>query len=186
MGENQRVVLSKKMLKNGMLELMRTKNVYDITIKEICDAAGINRSTFYWHYNNQMEILDEIIDEIFGLITNVNQRAFANLDNSLLYIGEAVRFFYVHREYDPILLSDYFSAETYLRKLEGVMRESYLRGIGDRRIDEVELNYMIRFLCYGSYSIVREWIARGRAEPPEKIAQMILNLSMGSGVVRTA
>lgn len=181
MQENQRVVISKKMLKDGMLKLMKTKDIYDITIKEICDAGGINRSTFYRHYNNQMELLDEIIDEVFGLISNANQRAFANSKDSLLYIHEAIQFFYVHKEYDSLLLSSYFTAETFLKKLEDVTKDGYRKASGRKKINEVELNYTVRFLCYGAYSIMREWIARDRQEAPEEIAQMLLKLSMGSG-----
>lgn len=173
------------MLKDGMLKLMETKDIYDITIKEICDASGINRSTFYRHYNNQMELLDEIIDEIFMLITNVNQRASANSKDSLLYIREAIQFFYIHREYDSLLLSSYFTAETFFKMLEGVMKDGYRKVLGKKKINEVELNYTIRFLCYGSYSIMLEWIARNREETPEMIAQMVLNLSMGSGAAQT-
>lgn len=180
MQENQRVVLSKKMLRNGLLKLMETRDVYDITVKEICDASGINRSTFYRHYNNQMELLDEIIDEIFGLIAEVNQRATSNTKDSLLYIQEALMFFYVHREYDSILLSKYFTAETYYKMLEQVMKAGYVSLPGNEKMNPVDLNYTIRFLCYGSYSVMREWIARNRAESPEKIAQMMLRLCMNS------
>lgn len=185
MRENQRIVISKKMLKDGMLKLMETKDIYDITIKEICDASGINRSTFYRHYNNQMELLSEIIDEIFGLITDVNRKASANSKDSLLYMHEAIRFFYVHREYDSLLLSNYFTAETFFKMLEDVIKDGYRKALGRKKIDEVELNYTVRFLCYGSYSIMREWIARNRKESPEMIAQMVLNLSMGSGAAQT-
>lgn len=180
MQENQRVVLSKKMLRNGLLKLMETRDVYDITVKEICDAGGINRSTFYRHYNNQMELLDEIIDEIFGLIAEVNQRVSANTKDSLLYIQEALMFFYVHREYDSILLSKYFTAETYYKMLEHVMKEAYISLPGNERMNPVDLDYTIRFFCYGSYSIMREWIVRNRAESPEKIAQMMIRLCMNS------
>lgn len=181
MQENQRVVISKKMLKDGMLKLMETKDIYDITIKEICDASGINRSTFYRHYNNQMELLDEIVDEVFGFITNVNQKASANSKDSLRYIYEAIQFFYIHREYDSLLFSSYFTAETFFKMLEGIMKDGYRKALGKKKINEVELNYTVRFLCYGSYSIILEWIARNREETPEIIAQMILKLSMGSG-----
>lgn len=66
-----------------------------------------------------------------------------------------------------------------------VIKDGYRKALGRKKIDEVELNYTVRFLCYGSYSIMREWIARNREESPEMIAQMVLNLSMGSGAAQT-
>ena len=36
----------------ALLLLLSKKDFEDITIKEICEAAEVNRSTFYLHYDN--------------------------------------------------------------------------------------------------------------------------------------
>ena len=43
----------------AFLSLLETKDFAYITIKEVCAAAGVNRSTFYLHYQNTRELLDE-------------------------------------------------------------------------------------------------------------------------------
>ena len=43
----------------ALLELLEKKDFEYITIKEICDKAGVSRSTFYLHYQNTRDLLDE-------------------------------------------------------------------------------------------------------------------------------
>ena len=55
-----RAIQSKKALKEAFLELFRTKEPEEITVVELCQKAGVNRSTFYAHY----EYLDQLIREV--------------------------------------------------------------------------------------------------------------------------
>lgn len=43
----------------ALISLLEKKDFEYITIKEICDTAGVNRSTFYLHYENTSELLEE-------------------------------------------------------------------------------------------------------------------------------
>ena len=62
--ENQRVKLSKIMLKNALVELLETKPINKITVYELCRSAEINRSTFYKYYGEPQDILNEIVNEL--------------------------------------------------------------------------------------------------------------------------
>lgn len=62
---NQRTRLSKLLLKNAMMELLREKGTVEkISIRELCERAELNRSTFYTHYNEPKELLEEIENEL--------------------------------------------------------------------------------------------------------------------------
>ena len=54
----------------ALLSLLEKKDFEYITIKEICDIAGVNRSTFYLHYENTYDLLREaaqyILDKHFS------------------------------------------------------------------------------------------------------------------------
>jgi AcrR family transcriptional regulator len=62
--ENRRVKLTKTMLKDSLIELLQKQPINRITVKEICENADINRSTFYVYYTDQYGLLAEIEDEI--------------------------------------------------------------------------------------------------------------------------
>ncbi|MBQ9663131.1 MAG: TetR/AcrR family transcriptional regulator [Oscillospiraceae bacterium] len=61
--EDTRVQFTKKILKDSLLKLLRDKPIGKVTIKELCDAAGLNRGTFYLHYNEPNDLLREIEEE---------------------------------------------------------------------------------------------------------------------------
>ncbi|MGN1134205.1 MAG: TetR/AcrR family transcriptional regulator [Oscillospiraceae bacterium] len=42
----------------ALLSILETKDFKYITIKEICERAGVNRSTFYLHYENIGDLLN--------------------------------------------------------------------------------------------------------------------------------
>ena len=58
--ENQRIALTKKLLQEGLLRLLETKSLDKISVTELCRESGINRATFYNHYNSPQELLTDI------------------------------------------------------------------------------------------------------------------------------
>ena len=58
--ENQRIALTKRLLKESLLQLMEEKNIQNITVSELCERSEINRSTFYNHYGCPADVLKEI------------------------------------------------------------------------------------------------------------------------------
>lgn len=59
-----RILKTEKLLKESLLELLKTNSLKDISVTEICDNAMINRVTFYDHFNNKEELLNSIIEDI--------------------------------------------------------------------------------------------------------------------------
>jgi len=61
---DRRIRKSKVALKNALLTLMQTKDFKHISITDIVQLADLNRGTFYKHYPDKEELLEDIIDEI--------------------------------------------------------------------------------------------------------------------------
>lgn len=63
--DNQRTRLSKLMLKKALMDLLNEKgNIEKISVRELCEKAELNRSTFYAHYSEPKNLLDEIEYEL--------------------------------------------------------------------------------------------------------------------------
>ena len=58
--ENQRITLSKRLLKEALLRLLTRKQLDQITVSELCGEASINRATFYRHYGTPRDVLKDI------------------------------------------------------------------------------------------------------------------------------
>ena len=49
--ENQRITLTKRLLQEALLLMLRDESINKISVRDLCEKAGINRTTFYNHYS---------------------------------------------------------------------------------------------------------------------------------------
>lgn len=67
--EYRNSIRSKKMIRDALITLLEKSSLSEITITDIVNTAGINRGTFYNHYSNPIEVLEEIKNELFDKLT---------------------------------------------------------------------------------------------------------------------
>ena len=94
---NQRTRLSKILLKNALMDLLSEKgSVTKISVRELCERADLNRSTFYAHSSEPKELLEEVEAELLDATREHLQEIGAENDNGahryqlsfLIYIKE--------------------------------------------------------------------------------------------------
>ena len=71
--DDRRSRYSKRVIRDALFELMKEKDMSKITVKELCEKADVNRSTFYSYYSDIYDLHRKIIKEFFAM-----QRAFIN------------------------------------------------------------------------------------------------------------
>ena len=49
-------------MNHAMMLLLQEKNFLEISVAELCDKAKVDRTTFYSHYKNTLDLFKEIID----------------------------------------------------------------------------------------------------------------------------
>ena len=78
---NQRVAVTKRLLKESLIEILSKKTIRKVTVTELCLRAGINRSTFYAHYRIPSDILTEIKKDFSAALAessrSKNQKGFS-------------------------------------------------------------------------------------------------------------
>lgn len=62
---DRRIRYTRYALQNALIVCMQQKPFNRITVREICETADINRSTFYMHYKDIYELLDEIEEQVY-------------------------------------------------------------------------------------------------------------------------
>ncbi len=61
---DRRIRRTKALLTDAFLSLLKTKSFHDITVKELCETADVNRGTFYLHYKDIYEMMERLEEEI--------------------------------------------------------------------------------------------------------------------------
>ncbi len=64
--QDQRVRITKMMIRDAFLHLLRQKPLNKITVRELCEQAQINRGTFYTHYMDVYDLMEQTTNELLA------------------------------------------------------------------------------------------------------------------------
>ena len=94
--QDRRVRKSKDSLKNSLIELMQSKSVNNITVKELVIKADLNRSTFYNYYCDIPDMLKKLEEELYTEFLYTIERHIykcdKNIDISAFFYNESIFF----------------------------------------------------------------------------------------------
>lgn len=171
---NQRIALTKKLLKNSLIEMLQSQNIYEISIRELCLNAGINRSTFYKYYGSQFDLLSEMEQDLLvniGSTLDVEVGYSRNvLEQILDYLEENIDFVRLlfNSNVDPEFPKKLFSLEP-IHRMIGTLKSD---------MNEEECEYYDCFILYGAYETIRRWINKENREEHSHIASMLFKFIM--------
>ena len=169
----------------ALLSLLENKPIEYITISEICKTAGVNRSTFYLHYENTIDLLKEtityVLDNFASYFTidaesEVIQFANCNLQD-LKFINEKYLHPYLsfikenQRVFSAVLSQPtaFDSTAIFQRLFDNVFNP-----ILDRfHYPRDEQNYVMMFYLNGITAVIMEWLRDGCKKSIEEISAII-------------
>ncbi|MCM1167492.1 MAG: TetR/AcrR family transcriptional regulator C-terminal domain-containing protein [Lachnospiraceae bacterium] len=169
--ENQRVMLTKKLLKNALVELLQKDSLYHISIRELCEKSGINRSTFYKYYGSQFELLAEMEQDLLNDI----ERSLVedNVPNPKV-LGQLLEYIEKNLEFVRLLLNSSADPEFAGRLFAMPQIQKMLRQVLSSDLSPTEYEYASSFNIYGAYKMVLIWINKEEREKPEWMADFII------------
>lgn len=172
MPENQRVRLSKKMLKDSFTNLLRKESIHKISVREICDGAQINRTTFYKYYGSQYDLLTDMENDVLTQIGNFLGENTGNINDSLQRLVQIIVFISENIDLCRILLNNNVDPEF----PERLLNLPSIRNHMDHLMtdyDEEKLEYIFNFVINGGFAMVKKWINKDKRESPEEMAAIL-------------
>ncbi len=169
MAENQRIRLSKKMLKDALIDLLQEKNLSEVTVQQICEKAEINRTTFYKFYDNPIGLLADIENDFlndFNDIISAGPKGKETLMNVLRYLYKNKNTFWVLMRYlDSEFIKQLFQVPAIVTNYDKISQET---GLSDSKV-----HYIHQFANYGILAVICEWLFGEGQESPEEMAEII-------------
>ena len=170
---DRRVRKTKKILRECLTQLLKSKKIQDVTVRELTEMADLNRGTFYLHYKDVFDLLEQMEDEL--LIS------FSQLLNQLDATNRGVpprqvlaEIFSMAREnadLAEILLGENGDLN-FLNRLKALIREKCLRDWMEvfRSGDPLVFEAYFSFIVSGCVGLVQYWLQGGLKETPEQMA----------------
>jgi len=175
----------------ALITLLEKKDFEYITIKEICDAAGVNRSTFYLHYENTSDLLKEttryIIDKHLEYYEIDKKRISLQFETckreELLFITDEYLLPYLTFIKDNQRLLNvsikHFNSLN-MNEVYGRMFEHIFNPILERfNIPESERAYVMKFYLTGIFAIIMQWLDNNCSDDMATVIKVITDCVMG-------
>ena len=174
---------STSLMVEALLLLLEKKEYDSITVKEICEKAGVNRSTFYMHYDTKDDLLVETMKYI-----NARLLSDSNYDAIIPRSNDEKNF-----NLDEIHLVPYLNTIKELKKIYRVLphkphifkksninKELY-RNLCDKLLQKYnikndEKEFAFAYFNYGVLAIIDKWVESDCEEDVYKIADLIIKL----------
>lgn len=179
---------SARAMDEALIYLLNDKDYDYITIKEICKKAGVNRSTFYLHYENIDDLLKESVDwminDFFSYFDNIKANLPLDIKtkttNELFLINKTYLIPYLTyiKEHKKVMTAIIMRPEILNSDLNYTkLYKHILAPILDKfNVDIEDRNYIVKFYIEGIMAIVQLWIKCNFKESIDHICNLIIQL----------
>ncbi|NFV13192.1 TetR/AcrR family transcriptional regulator [Clostridium sp. FAM 1755] len=169
---NRRILYTKKVIKESLIELLQHKKIHEVTVTDICKKANINRGTFYTHYKDVYDLLKSIEDELFNQILEyIEETPVEDYKNILLL--KALELIDENKELCRILFSKQMENNIMDRIIYVANKAEIDKLISSSKVDDVFLDYFIKYSVGGVFSVIQTWLENDLNESPQEIVNII-------------
>ena len=168
---DRRVLRTRKMLLKGLTDLLREKDIKDISVKELADYADINRCTFYLHYKDVYDMLEKIETELVDDFNTMLDSCIETGPDPYTFMCTFFSYANEHQETLSALLGKHGDL-AFLNYMKGIVQERmhFIWEKNKYRTDNFE--YYSAFIISGCLGLVEKWVQNGFEESPEDMAKM--------------
>ena len=171
-------------MNNALINLLDKKDFEDITVKEICQTASVNRSTFYLHYENTYDLLKETIENLYKDFfsrydSNLSMDRINNKSNDDLflitpkYLKPYLSFVYDNKKIFKLM---YFKNEVFNgRNMYEIWLDKIFKPILSKFNvkNEEEQSYIMLFHLHGLIGLIMEWVKNDCKMPIDDLINVI-------------
>lgn len=171
----------------ALLALLETKDLAYITVKEICAQAGVNRSTFYLHYETIADLLEESVEHMNAQflsymqqhdpVTFLSRLRDCPLEELYLitpeYLTPYLSYVREHRRLFRTAVEN--AASLRLERSYRALLQHVLTPILERfHVAEADRDYLLSFYIHGLMAVINTWLKQDCADSVEHIASVMM------------
>lgn len=169
MSLDRRTAYTRGAIKDALFHLLQNSTLEEITVKEICAHADINRATFYRNYHDIYDLYTAIEKELLdrAFTCEFNGQGISRL-LAIVYDNQAF--------YREMFRRQSFSSYSFhlLEYFKMALTEQLkLWNCFDTDTYDISFQYMV----YGIFGILKDWVVGGCAQPPDTLAPILTRIA---------
>ena len=179
--QERRYRRTEALILNGLTTLLQQKSIKEITVRELADLVDINRSTFYLHYTDIFDLLEQTEQRLRNQFKEAVEDEWEGQYDAGHFYRFLEKAFTILAENAPLCsaLIGPNGDIAFLRILEAQFREEgikTLRLFAPSELHEQDLQYAISFALAGCMGLIEHWLKNNCPEAPTHMAELTLVL----------
>ncbi len=180
---DNRIKRTKRLLRQGITALIKQKSIKKNSVRELTDSVEINRGTFYLHYKDIYDLVDQIEDELCREFDEILVKSLAEYSGDELTVFKGLcDFLDTNKDICYALLSDNGDIN-FLLKMRAIISRRCFANIPKEYFRFNEKNdyvYVISYFESGTVGILRYWLSdeSDSRKSADEIAQILKTLFM--------
>jgi AcrR family transcriptional regulator len=184
--EDLRIRYTRMIFRDSLIELMKNRPVSKIGIKEICALAGVSRSTFYTHYDDVHNLLEQIEEETLVYFENtisqhISQMKLSNNKEKIAMYQRILQYIADNSNSIQVLLSengDIGFQEKFFKKFILYTQNILLSNSDNPSERNIYEGYSV-FIVHGAIGLIQYWLRNNTFIPIPEMAKMLVKLMAG-------
>ena len=171
--QDRRIEKTRKTIRDTLLMEMKDLSYQDLSVSKLCRDANIGRGTFYLHYNDIYEVVQEIEDKMISDFRDITFRHFDLGTEFSDYLRDVLIYVENHRDaYEVFLLPS--NSRYALQFREAAIDLFYYHAIKYQpKHDRTALKYKTIKNYSGIAGVVEAWFHSGFAVSPDQLIQFL-------------
>ena len=170
----------------ALIECLEKKDLEYITVKEICEKAGVNRSTFYLHYETVGDLLSECAEYVNNKcferypseLADIRKRLASENPEDMIFISpEYLRPYFEFIRHNKRLFRVVLRHQDIFRTkstFSSIFDSVFSPAMDKFHISEKEKSYTVRFYLGGITSVAADWLEKDCADPIDEIIKICM------------
>lgn len=191
--EDRRIIRTKEAICAALVALIEEKGFEALSVKDIAIKANINRGTFYLHYKDKFDLLDQTLDQVTKdmerILLEIRQVSVADFKENWIPKAIATKLFEYFNDNASLIQAilvtkGNFVLVTKLKQLmlKNIFEEDEAISIKKEKL-LVPSEYLASYIASAHFGVVQEWLDRGRRETPEEMAEILINITFRGPLV---
>ena len=174
---DRRVRKTKRVIRDALTELMQEKGVKDITVRELSELADINRGTFYTHYRDVFDLLEQTEQEIFEEFnaTISSYSAQDVLENTGIILKDIFTFLHDNAGICIALLGKNGDLNS-VDRLRDLVKYKFLHEWVGENYTGPNKEYFCSFIISGFVGMIQYWLETGMRKSLDEMTELSANM----------
>ena len=166
---------TKESLGAALKQMLTVKPIDKITVKDLVEICGVNRQTFYYHFDDVYDLLEWVFEEDANRVLPSEVVYEHRRDDVMMFFkylaDNSVFALNIYNSNSRIYMLRYFK-----RRLQGCIRSFAIIVSEGKNIDRTDFEFVVEFYANGIVGLISQWLDLGMQLQKEITQDRILKL----------